>query len=111
MADHGNVKELRNVAEYNATIESTDKLIVVDCYATWCGPCKRIAPKIIEWSNEFSDVQFCKVDVDEAGDIAELLGVTAMPTFFFIKNKSVLSPHTLQGANEALLRTKITELK
>ena len=61
------------------------KLIVIDFYATWCGPCKMIAPQIEEMSKSMSDVVFLKVDVDEAEDVAAEFNITAMPTFIFIK--------------------------
>ncbi|EGE82341.1 thioredoxin [Blastomyces dermatitidis ATCC 18188] len=61
-------------------------LIVVDCYATWCGPCKAIAPKLVEFSDTYPNVGFYKVDVDECPDIAQELGVRAMPTFIFFKD-------------------------
>ena len=43
-------------------------LLVLDCMATWCGPCKVVAPKIVELSNEKPDVRFYKLDVDEVPD-------------------------------------------
>jgi thioredoxin 1 len=61
-------------------------LIVVDCYATWCGPCVAIAPKMEEYSNTYPQAVFYKLDVDSLSDVAQELGVTAMPTFIFFKN-------------------------
>lgn len=53
-------------ADFNAQLESAgSKLVMVDFYATWCGPCKVIAPKIEKMSQEFKDVVFMKVDVDK----------------------------------------------
>ena len=51
--------------------ENQDKLVIVDFYAAWCGPCKIIGPKAEALSEEFTDVAFAKVDVDENEETAE----------------------------------------
>jgi thioredoxin 1 len=68
-----------------------DKLVVIDFFATWCGPCKMIAPQIEEMSNSMDDVVFLKVDVDEAEDVAQEYNITAMPTFVFLKKSKRVS--------------------
>ncbi|PGG97099.1 thioredoxin [Blastomyces parvus] len=93
------VHNLENRAAFDAAVQSTTAagaaststgvqapLIVIDCFATWCGPCKTIAPRIVELSKSFPSVGFYKVDVDECPDIAQELGVRAMPTFVFFKD-------------------------
>ena len=62
------------------------KLVVIDFFATWCGPCKMISPKIEAMAGEMSNVVFIKVDVDEAEDVAQEYNISAMPTFVFLKN-------------------------
>ncbi|XP_064605431.1 uncharacterized protein LOC135470425 isoform X3 [Liolophura sinensis] len=90
--------------------EAGGKLVVVDFFATWCGPCKAIAPKLKEWSEgEFSDLVFLKVDVDELDDLAAEYGVNAMPTFILFKNKEKVE--TVVGASEAKLREAINKNK
>ncbi|KIX08293.1 thioredoxin [Rhinocladiella mackenziei CBS 650.93] len=64
------------------------RLVVLDCFATWCGPCKVIAPEVAKFSEseEFKEkVDFYKIDVDEVPDVALELGVRAMPTFMLFK--------------------------
>ncbi|XP_019644438.1 PREDICTED: thioredoxin-like [Branchiostoma belcheri] len=63
-----------------------DKLVVVFFTATWCGPCKMIAPKVEEMAAEFPRVVCGTVDIDVADDVAAEWKVSCMPTFFFIKN-------------------------
>ncbi|KAJ3192286.1 Cytoplasmic thioredoxin isoenzyme 2 [Irineochytrium annulatum] len=63
-------------------------LTVVDFNATWCGPCKAIAPRFDQLSERHPGVNFLKVDVDEQSGIAGTYSVRAMPTFLFFKNGS-----------------------
>lgn len=55
-----------------------DKVAVFDFWATWCGPCKIISPVFENFSSQFSEVEFYKVDVDEQQDIAQEVGVRAV---------------------------------
>jgi len=61
-----------------------DKKVLIDFHATWCGPCKKIAPAFIELANKYPDIVFLKVDVDEAEKIAESFSVSSLPTFLFL---------------------------
>merc|ERR1712243_150509 len=75
------------------------KLVVVNFSATWCGPCKRMAPTFEAMSSKFfHHVVFLTVDVDDCEDVAEKYEISAMPTFLFIKNKAMVVS-ALQGAN------------
>jgi len=65
-------------------------LVVIDFSATWCEPCKKISPAYEKLANTFTNWVFTKVDVDIVPDCAENYQVTAMPTFVFIKNGSVV---------------------
>ena len=82
------VHQCSDLNDLNAQLEAAGgKLVVIDFFATWCGPCKMIAPKIVEMDAEMNNVVFLKVDVDEAEDAAQEYNIQAMPTFLFIKNK------------------------
>ena len=86
------------------------RLVVIDFYATWCGPCKVISPVLDKMSIELKDeVVFLKVDVDETDDIAADYKIEAMPTFVFIKNKAEVGKFS--GASETKLRENIDKLK
>ena len=77
-----------------------DKKVLIDFHATWCGPCKRIAPAFIALSEDvkYKDiVVFLKVDVDEAEKIAESFNVSELPTFLFLNNGNEYKQIT--GAN------------
>lgn len=63
-----------------------NKKVVIDFFATWCGPCKMLAPVLEELSKEMSDVEFYKVDVDESADIAKEYGIMSIPTLVLLEN-------------------------
>ena len=73
-------------------------LTVIDFWATWCGPCVRIAPWFKEQAGTNADINFCKVDVDEQEEISAHVGIKCMPTFKFYKNGELLE--TMEGANK-----------
>ncbi|KAK4100774.1 hypothetical protein N658DRAFT_507454 [Parathielavia hyrcaniae] len=64
-------------------------VVVLDAFATWCGPCKAIAPQVARWAQDDKykgKTYFAKFDVDAVPDLAQELGIRAMPTFIFFKN-------------------------
>ena len=87
-----------------------DALVVVDFFATWCGPCKAIAPAIEEMAKgEYSMVKFLKVDVDECEEVAMDNNISAMPTFKFFKGGKEVDE--LVGANAEKLKEIINKHK
>lgn len=77
---------LINSTDFPALVQD-DKLLVVDFFATWCGPCKKLSPTLDEVSEEFADrVNIVKVDVDESEDLAMTYGIRSVPTVLFFKN-------------------------
>ncbi|ROL60878.1 thioredoxin [Bacteroidetes/Chlorobi group bacterium ChocPot_Mid] len=71
--------------------------VVIDFWATWCGPCKMIAPIIDEMANEFEGrAKICKVDVDNNQSIAIQLGIRSIPTVMIFKDGKVVD--TIVGA-------------
>ncbi|UMM17386.1 hypothetical protein L5515_013961 [Caenorhabditis briggsae] len=100
------ILELSDMAEFNHLVrQHPEKVIVLDFFATWCGPCKAIAPLYRELAIEYKGVIFCKVDVDEAEDLCAKYDVKMMPTFVFTKNGETLE--TLEGGVEEELRRKV----
>ncbi|GER40397.1 thioredoxin [Striga asiatica] len=80
------------------------KLIVVDFTASWCGPCRFIAPFFAELAKKFPNVTFLKVDVDELKSVAQDWAVEAMPTFIFLKEGKILD-RVLGAKKEELQQT------
>ncbi|BGP14351.1 hypothetical protein JCM10213_004478 [Rhodosporidiobolus nylandii] len=76
------------------------KVSVVDFHAVWCGPCKAIAPVFQRLASQYAGkVQFLKVDVDQAKDVAQRFQVSAMPTFVVLKGSTKVDE--MKGANPA----------
>ncbi|MES1910169.1 MAG: hypothetical protein MHM6MM_002816 [Cercozoa sp. M6MM] len=84
-------------------------LVVVDFFATWCGPCKRVAPALKRFAAEYEGrVSFLKVDVDEMPEVTEENEITAMPTFVFFKDGSEVA--RVMGAAAEKIKAKIDQL-
>ncbi len=79
-------KVLNNSQFYNK-IKNSDKLVVIDFFATWCGPCKMLTPIFESLSNEMSDkVDFGKIDIDRSLEVAQEFNIVSVPTMIIFKN-------------------------
>lgn len=80
--------------EFQKLLEVAQTPILVDFFATWCGPCRMIAPILEEIADERSDVTVVKIDVDEEPGLAQAFGVEAIPTLFLISGGKISQPVT-----------------
>jgi len=81
-----NVKEVSD-GTFEAEVLKSSPPVLIDFYATWCGPCKMMAPVIDEVAKDYAGkLKVVKIDVDEAAETAAAMGVTAMPTFIVLKD-------------------------
>ena len=72
---------------FQEEVISADKLAIVDLYATWCTPCKALAPVLEELADKYADkIKVVKVNVDEEESIAAKFGIASIPTVIFFKN-------------------------
>ena len=85
-----------NNENFKTEVLESNKVVLIDFFADWCGPCKMMSPVIDEIANEVSEnVKVCKLNVDEAQDIAIQYNVMSIPTLVIIKDGNVVD--TLVG--------------
>lgn len=97
--------------ELDKVLQGAKKVVVVDFFATWCGPCVCVAPKIeaMSKSDEFKhEVEFVKIDVDNSSDIAEHYAIHAMPTFIIFKEGEKVEE--LVGANDGKVKAVVNKV-
>ncbi len=71
---------------YEEEVMQSDRPVLMDFYADWCGPCKMMSPVIDEIANEMDSIKVGKINVDENQDLAMEYGVMSIPTIILIKN-------------------------
>ena len=86
--------EIKTKAGFDAEVLSSDKPVLVDFYATWCSPCKMLAPVIDEIASEKSGIKVVKINVDEQPQLAQAYSVMSIPTLILIKNGEVAGRST-----------------
>lgn len=79
-------KQLSTSAEVQSFLDCNGGVAVVDCFATWCGPCVRIAPYVVKKCEE-TGIPLIKIDVDQAEELSSAYKIQAMPTFLVIKGR------------------------
>jgi thioredoxin 1 len=86
------MKTITNDTEFNKEISATDKLVLVDFFATWCGPCQILGPILEKLSKDFEGkIVFAKADVDNVPLASQKFGVEKIPTVILFKNQKVVS--------------------
>lgn len=80
-----------NKENYEAEVLKSEKTVLLDFYADWCGPCRMVAPILDEIAAEHPEYKICKVNVDEQGELAQTFGVMSIPSLFVLKNGEVVN--------------------
>ena len=83
-----------NKENFDNEVLRSDKTVLVDFWATWCGPCKMLAPILDEVANERPDIKVCKIDVDEQPELASQYGIMSIPTLMVVKDGKIVSQST-----------------
>ncbi|XP_057448343.1 thioredoxin H2-like [Lotus japonicus] len=92
-SDSTNIITFHSTAKWNAHFDAfkqTDKLMVIDFTAKWCGPCKLMDPVIQDFAAKYTDVEFIKIDVEELFEVSQRFQVQALPAFILIKKGQVV---------------------
>ncbi|RDX63847.1 Thioredoxin H2 [Mucuna pruriens] len=91
-SESSQVLTFHSTAKWNAhfdALKQTNKLMVINFTASWCGPCKLMDPVIQQLAAKYRDVEFAKIDVDELMEVSQDFQVQTMPTFMLIKKDKV----------------------
>lgn len=71
---------------FESEVLKSDKTVLIDFYADWCGPCKMLSPIVEQFAKEHSDIKVVKINIDDNQDLAVKYGVVSIPTLIVIKN-------------------------
>ena len=83
-------------ANFEQEVIRSDKPVLVDFWASWCGPCRMVAPILEQIAQEREDIKVCKINVDEQPELAGQFGVMSIPTLVVMKNGKIV--HQSVGA-------------
>ncbi len=78
-------------SNFEKEVLQSDKTVLVDFFANWCGPCKMLSPIVDEVAEEVSNVKVCKVNIDEARELANKYEIMSIPTLLVFKNGNLVN--------------------
>ena len=80
-----------NKDNFQKEVMESDRTVLIDFWASWCGPCRMVSPIVDEIAQEHPEIKVCKVNVDEEGELAAQFGVMSIPSLFVIKEGKVVN--------------------
>lgn len=92
-----------NKNNFQNEVINSDKPVLLDFWASWCGPCRMMVPIVEEIANERSDIKVGKVNVDEQPEFASMFGIVSIPTIVLIKNGKIVQQMSGARPKNAIL--------
>ena len=83
-----------NKNNFNQEVLNSDKPVLIDFWAPWCGPCRMVVPLVEEIAKERSDIKVVKINVDEEQELAMQFGLMSVPTLVVMKNGKIVNQVT-----------------
>lgn len=75
---------------FETEVLHSEKPVLLDFWASWCGPCRMVAPVLDEIAEERPEIKVCKVNVDEQAELASAFGIMSIPTLMFVKDGKIV---------------------
>lgn len=91
-------------SNFESAVMNSDKPVLIDFWASWCGPCQMLAPVIEELAGEVENAKICKVNVDDEPELAEKYNIMTIPTLVVIKDGQVVSSTSGVFPKSAILK-------
>lgn len=92
-----------NLNNFNEEVMSSDKPVLMDFWAPWCGPCRMVVPIVEEIADERDDIKVCKINVDEEPELAQKFGIMSIPTLVVMKNGEITNQSVGMATKDQIL--------
>ena len=79
-----------NKDNFHKEVLNSDKPVLLDFFASWCGPCRMVGPILDEIAEEREDIKVCKINIDEQPELASRYRIMSVPTLMVLKNGSIV---------------------